>query len=140
ELSVEKKNPLSLIFIDLDNFKNINDMFGHGAGDYILNQFSINTQKFIKNDVDWIARYGGDEFLICLNNTNYERAKQIANKIKDKTNENNFIYKTKNIKLTCSLGVYTYSDYDNLIDLNEIIHRVDKILYKAKCEGRNCVM
>lgn len=81
------KSPLSIIFFDVDDLKGINDTFGHSAGDLALNEVGRIISAGIRNDTDWAARYGGDEFLICLNKTDYDEAYQIAERIRRSVEE-----------------------------------------------------
>ena len=126
------KNYFSLIMFDIDHFKEINDNFGHPAGDTILKELS----KLIKNiirDSDVLCRVGGEEFIVIADYTNLTEAKKLAEKIRIKISENNFPYVRK---VTISLGVTEARDNDTV---NSLLERVDKALYNAKENGRNRV-
>lgn len=125
---------LSVICIDIDFFKNINDTYGHNIGDEILKLISKNMNEYIRKS-DILARIGGEEFAILLNNTNEENAFVLAEKIR--TQVESSIYKNDKIeiKTTISLGISQLRAEDD--DLDSIIIRADKALYEAKNTGRN---
>lgn len=123
--------PLSLIMYDFDHFKDINDKYGHNVGDEVLK----GVTKLIKNsirDMDIIGRYGGEEFLIILPNTDIEKTKELADRLREKVASQNF----SNIEITISMGVVEYGVNESL---NSFIKRVDDLMYKSKNSGRNTV-
>ncbi len=129
-------NNYAIVFIDLDNFKNINDTYGHRAGDMIL----INFAKFIKKEtrgLDIIARYGGEEFIAIVNFTINEELIRYLKRIKNIINKNLFLYNEKKIKVTFSAGVAirnTYTSYENTIQ------KADILLYEAKNSGKSKIV
>jgi len=124
------KTEFSLVFIDLDNFKKINDTYGHAVGDIILQKFVQITKENIR-DVDIFARWGGEEFTLLLPNTDIENAYIVSEKIR-KAIEN---YHDPIIgSFTVSLGVTSITAKDTL---ESLIEKSDKALYKAKREGKN---
>ncbi len=140
----KEHNLMTLLFIDLDNFKYYNDRFGHSLGDEILKEFSLLLIETVR-DVDTIIRFGGDEFIIILPETNKSYATVIAQRIIEKLkNKNNFIdiiSKTNNevhiddaYKLTCSIGI---SEYIEGYSIDQLINDADKSLYEAKNLGKN---
>ena len=135
--SISKNNDLSLLMLDLDHFKAINDNFGHQCGDYVLAEFS----NIIKNNLrknDLFARMGGEEFGILLLNTSIKESIVIAQKICDLIKQNKFIYENQIINLTVSIGV---SQKDNdLISFESLYKKADSNLYTAKNSGRNQVI
>ena len=133
-IAKRENSDLSVICIDIDLFKNINDTYGHNIGDEILKLISSNMNKYIRKS-DVIARIGGEEFSILLNNTNEENAYLLAEKIR--TQIESSIYKNGKIeiKTTISLGISQLRAEDD--DLDSIIIRADKALYEAKNTGRN---
>jgi diguanylate cyclase (GGDEF)-like protein len=135
-----KNEPLSVIFADLDFFKAVNDTYGHSAGDYVLREVANEFRKNIRLEKDWVSRYGGEEFLICLTNTNNETAKAIAERIRETISKRVFAYGDKQIHLTCSFGVHTICDEKECLTIDGIIEIADKKLYQAKREGRNRVV
>lgn len=127
--------PLSVIFVDVDNLKTINDTYGHIAGDLALKEVGNAINKNIRTDIDWVARYGGDEFLICLNNTTYDEAYHIAERIRRTTEKISVSINDKNINFTISLGIYTTQGLMHTAE--EIIKMADKKMYEAKEGGKN---
>lgn len=85
--AIAKQHPLSIIFLDIDNFKKINDSYGHAFGDKVLIDVSNILIKSTRFKTDWVARYGGDEFLFCLNDTEEGKAFEIAERIRIKIAE-----------------------------------------------------
>ena len=134
EISFARRNnlPLSVIFFDIDNFKLINDTYGHIIGDIVLKELTDMIKKHIR-DYDYLGRWGGEEFLIILPNTNLSNAVSVAEKLRKIIQEHNF----KHIgHLTCSFGVTELKESDTL---ESLIIRVDDLMYKAKKEGKNRV-
>jgi diguanylate cyclase (GGDEF)-like protein len=120
--------------IDLDDFKKINDIFGHETGDTVLKQLVSLSRNVIREN-DLIIRLGGDEFLILLPNTNMENAKLVATKIVESINIYN---KNKSFSFTVSIGI---SQFDvNDFSIGNMIMRADNCLYKAKKIGKNCIV
>lgn len=125
--------PVSLLMLDLDYFKEVNDKFGHNTGDDVLIIFTkLITDNIRKSDS--LYRYGGDEFIIITDNTTVENAAQLAEQLRKKANK---AFSLNKYHLTVSIGVTTLSaDYD---DISSALKRVDDALYEAKKRGRNCV-
>ncbi|RBQ31705.1 diguanylate cyclase [Arcobacter sp. FW59] len=129
-----QRTKLSIILLDIDDFKNINDNFGHDIGDEILKSIT----KLISLNIratDTLSRWGGEEFVILLPGTHLEQAKIVANNIRKRINEYEFGL-TPN-KTTCSFGVATSNDADTK---ESLFKRVDTVLYKAKNSGKNIVI
>lgn len=124
----EKQSYISLLMIDLDNFKNINDTYGHIAGDEILKQFS-NILKDNIRDIDIATRWGGDEFIITLPGVNTSDAFSIADRIKRLIHIHDFSYNNTLFKVTASIGI---ASIRNEMDISAFIDLADKALYKAK--------
>ncbi len=124
--------PLSLIMFDIDHFKNINDTYGHDAGDDILKEV-VSTVKPLIREADLFARWGGEEFMILTPDTGKSGACEFAERIRVKISGKDF---TKVSSLTCSFGVSTFLHTDTLDDF---LKRVDTALYNAKKGGRNRV-
>ncbi|WP_294884697.1 MULTISPECIES: diguanylate cyclase [unclassified Sulfurimonas] len=132
EAALLYEKPLSLIMLDIDNFKNINDTLGHLVGDEVIKEFS----KIIKNNSrksDVVIRNGGDEFVIICTNTELKSAKIFAQNLKELIQKGDY---PQDYKVTSSIGVTSYKDGDKEED---IIDRVDRALYIAKEKGRNRV-
>ncbi|MEA5091608.1 hypothetical protein SDC9_55655 [bioreactor metagenome] len=125
-----------LVMIDIDSFKLINDNYGHLAGDEILRQFATLLKDTVRGSRDWVARYGGDEFLIYLHNVDIEQAGKITERIRQVVGDYNFTTQKMNFKLTGSIGV---SILKNKMDMEAWINDADKNLYVSKAEGGNKV-
>jgi len=127
---------LLLMMIDLDNFKKINDNFGHNIGDVLLNLLGQELTKFMRRS-DLVFRYGGDEFCIILRNSILDGAKKLANRVRNNIDENEFNCNDVKIKISVSIGLAKLHDGDDSITF---IERADKLLYDAKNAGRNNVI
>lgn len=126
--------PVSVIMADLDFFKNINDSYGHITGDLILKEFGKILKDSLRYGRDWAARFGGEEFLICLPGADSDKALKIAERIRKKVQNKIFSYEGNNFNITCSFGVCTKNED---ISYLEFIECADKKLYTAKKTGRN---
>lgn len=133
QAGANKTLPTVLLMIDADNFKNINDHYGHVAGDKVL-YFFAHTIKSILRSGDKVYRYGGEEFSVLLNRCNKEKAFAVADKIRSKIEQSHLIYSGQTIKMTVSVGATIHHAGDSYDDF---IARADKALYRAKKEGKN---
>jgi diguanylate cyclase (GGDEF)-like protein len=122
--------PLSLCFLDLDNFKAINDTYGHGAGDKAIRTVSEIIISNIDCNISWAARFGGDEFLVCLNGTREEDAQLIMKKIQRDVGNLPIYSEEDSIKLSLTYGIKTMEDTP--ITAAELIREADKVMYLAK--------
>ena len=129
------KNELSVIIFDIDNFKMVNDTYGHQIGDEVLKDISKIALDNVREQ-DITTRWGGEEFFILLPQTNLSGAIIVANKIR--TSTENHIFTEKSIKITVSFGVAEFCIESD--DEKTIISKVDKLLYEAKRTGKNKVM
>lgn len=138
--SVRYKEPLSIMMLDIDFFKKINDTHGHGCGDEILKQISSALLSVLRAE-DIVARYGGEEFIILLPNTNHEGALTAAEKLRTTVQDKNFLCEGGDIRLsvTISIGVTTYNGETELSP-DRLIGQADGALYSAKESGRNRVV
>ncbi|MGI0518643.1 sensor domain-containing diguanylate cyclase [Treponema denticola] len=134
--SGEKKETLSILMIDIDFFKNINDTHGHAAGDIVLEEVAKIIKSCTRN-ADTAARYGGEEFVVMLNNTSASAAMAVAERIRKSVEEKSIMYDGKKINVTISIGVSSYN-FD-LESAKSIVERADKALYESKQNGRNRV-
>lgn len=128
--------PLSLIMLDIDRFKKINDTFGHDAGDFALKTIAAIFKQVIRG-VDHAARLGGEEFGILLPNTGLQEAQLLAERLRQKIEETSFDFQDQSINMTASLGVSSYKMPAQTLD--ELFHCADIALYQAKNAGRNQV-
>jgi diguanylate cyclase (GGDEF)-like protein len=136
--SKEYQKPFSLMMLDLDHFKNINDQFGHLAGDHVLIQFATEIKSQIRNQ-DWFIRYGGEEFIVIARGLGYNQGLILADRLRRSIENLNIVYKTQTIRLTASVGLASFPE-DKVLSVAELISKVDHALYQAKAHGRNCVM
>ena len=139
EFSLAKRNKteLSLIMIDLDFFKKINDTYGHLAGDFILGKIS-EVFSSMTRDEDIIARYGGEEFVAILPGSGEEGTVICAERIREEIAKTPFIFEGETINITVSIGIATL-DENNLFGSHEdFIEAADNCLYHSKKSGRNC--
>jgi diguanylate cyclase (GGDEF)-like protein len=130
------KKPFSLIIVDVDDLKSINDMNGHMAGDLILKEFAQIAKKCFRS-ADIIARYGGDEFTVIMPETNCEQAAISINRLKQNINSANPIQyaDTANITFSVSAGCATYEE--RFVSAKEIFELADKALYENKKSSKN---
>jgi two-component system chemotaxis response regulator CheY len=137
--SVRSGKTFSIIMSDIDHFKTINDAYGHQTGDQVLQIFSKKLSETIR-PYDFIGRYGGEEFIVCLSDTDRDNALQKAEKMRMDTEKIEFVPEDNplTVKITASFGVSSYEETDKK-NVNLIIKRADDALYRAKSEGRNRV-
>ena len=132
--SYRQKTPVALLMIDIDNFKQINDNFGHLTGDKILKQLG-DLIKFNIREIDLAARYGGEEFAVVMSNTDTYRAERAAERIRQSIQEHGFI--DSNSTVTVSIGIALFPLDAKSMD--ELIEKADTSLYRAKRHGKNRV-
>lgn len=130
------QEPISLILFDVDNFKKINDTYGHSTGDMVLISIS-NIFKLILSEEDIISRWGGEEFMICLPNVVGDRAFLLAEKLRNEVHK--YTYRCDGEVIHCSItgGV---TEYNRNISIEKNITNADKALYDGKSAGKNCVV
>lgn len=127
------QKPLSLVVWDIDLFKRVNDEYGHAAGDKALKTIARIFMQATR-DADFIARFGGEEFVGIFPETRLEEALILANKIRDKVAQSKFHYENKPVPITASAGLATFRPNDTIDD---VFKRADAALYRAKKAGRN---
>lgn len=130
--SQKKQVSFSLLVLDLDGFKRINDEFGHQTGDLVLTTFA---QILVDCccDGDKVFRFGGDEFTVLLNNADKKSARYLSDRIYDAVLSNNLLVQ---FKVSCSIGTARYQLGDSF---NSLFERADLALYRAKSNGKNCL-
>ena len=133
--------PLSLIMSDLDHFKMINDEYGHQAGDMVLKKFVESIAGKIRPGIDWMTRYGGEEFIIVLPETDLKGASVLAERLRTMVSENVIDIGENRLKITASFGVTCFDSakITNEASAESMIKEADACLYVAKKEGRNQV-
>ena len=133
--TTRKKQPLGIIMIDIDHFKTVNDTYGHGAGDAVLREFGLFSQKHIRGG-DFACRYGGEEFLLVLPEASLENIKQRAEQIRKEAKLLEIRYLGSLLDpLSLSLGVAVYPEHGQTAQ--ELLLAADGALYRAKAEGRD---
>ena len=134
--SISEGSPFSLILMDIDDFKVINDTYGHVVGDGVLKILVSRVRHSLRKDVV-VARYGGEEFIIMLPGMTAEDAEKTAWRIRKRIENSAFLVEGIEVSVTLSLGVSGYYDGD---DLTAVIVNADKALYEAKSRGKNTVV
>ncbi len=129
-------SPLSLLLIDIDDFKSLNDRFGHAAGDELLHGIALIMNATVRSS-DLLARYGGEEFAVLAPGTNQEGAYQLAEKLRTAIAESSFILgdSMRLTRATVSVGISQFEG-----DRRKFFDEADRALYRAKAAGKNCVM
>lgn len=138
-ISITKRTnePLSLMMIDVDDFKKINDTHGHCIGDSVIISLAEKIDSFTRES-DIAARFGGEEFAIILPNTSTENALQLGEKLRESIEGMNFHADNADINFTVSIGIDTFNN-KNDINISESLNRADKALYESKKLGKNKV-
>jgi diguanylate cyclase (GGDEF)-like protein len=137
ELQLARRNnrQLSLVFLDIDHFKRLNDTYGHECGDFALSSVASWIKQAVRG-TDIVFRYGGEEFVVVLSDTHAEGAAIIAERIRNEINNHTLAYGINVLDITASLGVSTLQGDDTIATL---IQRADQGMYLAKQSGRNQV-
>lgn len=138
QVANRQQQQLSLLMIDVDHFKKINDDYGHHRGDLILCEIAKTIQSVCRG-TDSIFRYGGEEFVVLLSNTNAFGAEIIAERVRERISETQIFHNTTPINTTVSIGVATHNG-EHTEGMEELFERADKALYSAKQSGRNCII
>jgi diguanylate cyclase (GGDEF)-like protein len=127
----------SCFMIDIDDFKSINDRFGHQAGDEVLRQTGLLLRRSMRKS-DFIARYGGEEFTVLLPRTNGAGAYRAAENLRSNFMSHAFTLSSSSVRITISVGITSCTTFDRM-DARQIIQRADNALYRAKQAGKNRV-
>jgi two-component system cell cycle response regulator len=139
EQSVARNKPITVLVLDIDYFKAINDSFGHDAGDDVLREFALRMRKATRN-IDLACRYGGEEFVIVMPETDMAVATVVAERLRRRIASEPFAIQqgARHLEVTISIGIAALSsDGDNAAS---ILKRADQALYRAKRDGRNRVV
>ncbi|MBN1150602.1 GGDEF domain-containing protein [candidate division WOR-3 bacterium] len=134
-LSADDSSPFSVIFFDLDHFKQINDTYGHQTGDSVLREVS----EIIRNETSSsgaACRYGGEEIVVLMPSAEASKAFEIAEKIRKKIERTNFKSEGNSLNVTLSSGISEYPKFNSRSE-SDLVEQADKALYRAKEEGRN---
>ncbi|MBU1488938.1 MAG: GGDEF domain-containing protein [Gammaproteobacteria bacterium] len=137
EVDLARRNlqPLSLLMLDLDHFKQVNDTYGHSTGDEVLKAVASTLKQLLRN-VDMVFRYGGEEFLVLLSGTAAEAANMVGERLRQAVEELQCVAEGKTIDLSISLGCATLLPSESV---ESLLRRADEALYTAKRNGRNRV-
>lgn len=135
ELARRNGQPLSMLMLDIDLFKRINDEHGHSAGDEVLKAVATTLKNQLRN-IDMVFRYGGEEFLVLLSGTPREGAALVGERLRQAVMELQCVAQGKPIELSISLGCATLESGE---PIEGLLDRADKALYSAKRSGRNCL-
>jgi len=139
KIAARNNHVLSVVLLDLDHFKKINDTFGHLVGDEVLRSIGNVFSKSIRTS-DIAGRYGGEEFMFMLPGVDREGAKIFTDKL-HKEISNTFVdHNGSKIKITVSIGVAIYDVSNDAASFEHLLDQSDKMLYKAKRKGRNCTI
>lgn len=129
---LQRENKLSLILLDIDHFKRINDTYGHNIGDSVLKRITQTLKENIRN-IDIACRWGGEEFLLLLPTATLQSAISIANKIRENIHTIE-IEPAGGVTISCGVSEVRIGE-----EMEEVVERADRALYLAKNSGRNCV-
>lgn len=130
--------PLSIVFCDIDYFKKVNDQYGHSVGDTLLIAFAQTLRQELRAEIDWVVRYGGEEFLVILPETSFEAALEVAQRMRHQVEQGILLNLSdgQQLKITASFGVAEKEPGDTV---ETLVQRADQCLYLAKAQGRNQV-
>lgn len=131
------KRGFSLMMLDIDHFKRVNDLYGHDCGDKVLVWFAAILKKTMRT-TDVVSRWGGEEFLVILPECEAEASFIVAEKVRREVERSEIGYDEQVLKITCSIGLQYFSHAK--IAINDMIMSVDKAMYLAKRQGRNCTV
>ena len=133
-------HPLSLLMIDIDHFKKLNDVYGHQFGDRVLKAVAKAIEKTARDKIDIVARYGGEEFAAILPDTNKEgsEASGIAERVRREIEKTVFEHEGNPVSLTVSIGIASFPK--NSDSVGDLIFTADQALYRAKDAGRNSIV
>lgn len=133
--SLRFNSALGVMMLDIDKFKMVNDTYGHIAGDRVIKNIVIETQKILRSG-DILIRYGGEEFLLILPGANIENTYKVAERIRFAINQSKIVYGENEIQVNVSIGIDSCPE-SNVTEPLELIKNADTALYKAKSSGRN---
>jgi two-component system, cell cycle response regulator len=137
--SIREHLPVSLLLCDVDHFKQINDAYGHQAGDDVLQEVSTRLLDAVRSH-DAVGRYGGEEFLIVLGGCDSEHLKDRAEQVRIAVNGSPLFTKCGSISVSVSVGATTVRSWDPSIPIETLLKHADDALYQAKAAGRNQVI
>ena len=137
DTAVRYNQDLSVIMIDLDDFKKINDTYGHAVGDEVI----INCANVLKKSIrssDILSRYGGEEFLLFVPNTSHKEVLDLANRVRENVENERISFANEDpLSYTMSVGITHLQEND--LNMDQLIRRADKAMYISKAKGKNCI-
>jgi diguanylate cyclase (GGDEF)-like protein len=135
--AIRYKRSLSVLLFDIDNFKEVNDIYGHICGDAVLVKIASLIRGCLRSS-DMAARYGGDEIAVLLPETEKSKAAEVAEKLRRSVEKTSFERDGRTFNITCSIGIASAPD-SGIRDWNALLDRADKALYTGKGKGKNVV-
>jgi len=140
--ALTKSYPFSLILCDIDHFKKVNDTYGHLIGDAVLRSFARIVKDTVNDQKDWVVRYGGEEFLLVLPETDISEARGLSEMLREFVAQATIKASGHDIKISASFGLSGLESLNNEGDLTpeKLLNQADEHLYQAKKEGRNRVV
>jgi two-component system, cell cycle response regulator len=141
ERALQRQRPLSVLMLDIDFFKAVNDRHGHVAGDELLRQLANRVRFALPHDEDWIARIGGEEFVVLLPGTDIKHAMIIAERLRTVVSATPFHVSGADVDTSVSIGVGSIAtlDADEELSAQALIDQADRFVYRSKLAGRNRV-
>lgn len=136
--AAEQRRPVTVLMLDLDRFKEVNDLYGHAAGDAVLREFARRLVATVR-DTDIVGRYGGEEFAVLLPSTNVDAGVAVAERIRAATAACPFEVNSGPLRVTVSIGASTHPGTEDTT-CTVLLQQADHALYQAKQAGRNCVV
>ncbi|NQV66201.1 MAG: GGDEF domain-containing protein [SAR86 cluster bacterium] len=137
--AVRQQYPMTLMLLDIDNFKWVNDNLGHLAGDACLHSVAESIDELFNRPSDVVARYGGDEFIVIMPYIRHDNAMIYAERVRDAVSKRELVVDGQIVKVTISIGVASGMPDASITDIRQLIARSDEALYEAKADGRNRV-
>lgn len=137
DVSISQHTPISVLMLDIDHFKNFNDTYGHACGDYVLQEVAHVISEGVRSH-DLAGRYGGEEFVVMLYNTETSTAMMVAERIRKNIEKKDFEYEGKKFNVTISIGAAVLQK-DEFLSAKQLVDNADQALYVSKNSGRNRV-
>lgn len=130
----------AVLYLDLDRFKEINDRYGHAAGDQVLKEVSGILRDNLRSDDDWAARFGGDEFLVCLHRADQQQAEAVAERIRGAVATHRILLPGADVTVSATVSIGAAATESSALTAAGLVERADRKLYEAKAAGRDRVV